>query len=174
MEEFTRSLYSVLSKEGDYVCILANNSNLSGTLTPLYVNTVLCNYHEMYSIDTIQSQVYCKLLYIFAFNSTMLSWLISCTLNFSLCMANPVCITNECIMYTNYRYRLYTRYTFYCCSSRDLFSFSQLEVRLLKACLIVWKMPHSFKNLLSPGIYLVVPLSLSSVINITWGTALIH
>ena len=167
MKEFTRSLYSVLSKEGDYVCILANNSNLSGTLTPLYVNTVLCNYHEMYSIDTIQSQMYCKLLYIFAFNSTMLSWLISCTLNFSLCMANPVYITNECIMYTNYRYRLYTRYTFYCCSYGELFSFSQLWVPIFKICLIVWQMPHLFKKLLGPEIYFVVPFSVSSVINIT-------
>ena len=105
----------------------------------------------MYSIDTIQSQVYCKLLYIFVFNSTMLSWLISCTLNFSLFMENPVCITNECIMYTNYRYRLYTRYTFYCCSSRELFSFSQLEVRIFKACLIVWQMPHSFKSFWAQG-----------------------
>ena len=44
------------------------------------------------------------------------------------------------------QYRLYTRYTFYCCSSRELFSFSQLEVRLFKACLIVWQMPHSFTS----------------------------
>ena len=115
------------------------------TLTLFFVNCTLWIPLSVQFCHNSISSVLQTSLY-FCFNSTMLSWLISCTLNFSLCMANPVCITNECIMYTNYRYRLYTRYTFYCCSSRELFSFSQLEVRIFKICLIVWQMPHLFKS----------------------------
>ena len=117
-----------------------------GTLTLFFVKTVLCVYHWVYSIDKIKSQVSCKLLYIFDSDSTMLSWLIYCTLNFNFCITNPVCITNDCIMYTTYRYRLYTRYTFYCCSSKELLLFSKLKVRIFKICLIVWQMLHLLKN----------------------------
>ena len=97
----------------------------------------------------------------------MLSWLIYCTLNFSFCIANPVCITNDCIMYTTYRYRLYTRYTFYCCSSKELLLFSKLKVRIFKICLIVWQMLHLLKNFWAQIIFFFVPFSISSVINIT-------